>query len=162
LRLMKSVTEVQVMVKGTCKCCGSPFQEIVSIATGSSTESPVATPKTLTEAIIGAVSMATGVTQQRILSNDRAPDCSLARHMCVWVLRKYLGLTWPKTAAAVGYSDHTSAIHASQRIQTLVDRFGMSDVGFDWFTQEPCKPKQMNRSKCVKDFGSMYRLLLGT
>jgi hypothetical protein len=159
---MKSVTEVQVMVKGTCKCCGSPFQEIVSIATGSSTDLQVPAPKTMTAAIIGAVAQATGIPEGRILSNSREVDVTLARHLCVWVLKNFLGLSWLKTAQALGYTEHTGAMYAGQRIQKLVDTFGLSDVGHDWFTQEPCKPKQMNRPQCIRDFGSMYRLLLGT
>jgi hypothetical protein len=90
---MKSVTEVQVMVKGTCKCCGSPFQEIVSIATGSSTDLQVPAPKTMTAAIIGAVAQATGIPEGRILSNSREVDVTLARHLCVWVLKNFLGLS---------------------------------------------------------------------
>jgi chromosomal replication initiation ATPase DnaA len=43
------------------------------------------------------------------------------RHLAMYILYKKLKLSYPKTARALKRTDHTTAIHAVDRVQKLID-----------------------------------------
>ena len=168
---MKNINAIHVMVKGACKCCGTPFQEIVAV--GSYDEPTIAMNEILTkqvsaqqrsqsalyEDVLQVVARATRKSPGDLIGGSRKGDVALARHLLAWVLNKRLGCSVTKVAEIVGYGDHSSAIHAVNKIQGMMDAFSIYEAGDDWFQSEPGKPKQMNAPKLLQDVTSLYAVL---
>lgn len=164
--MQKTISDFRVVVRGTCKCCGTSFQEIVDVGSPSSVAVPAKMKVTgsadpfLAE-VVNAVAEGTAVPIGILLSKDRTDGVALARHLAVWVLHVRVAIPLKQCAKVVGYDDHTSALYGVQRIDGLLGTWNLDQVGLDWFTQEPCRPRTLNREALIRDVRSIYNLLSG-
>lgn len=169
--MQKTISDFRVVVRGTCKCCGTSFQEIVDVGNPTAElvpakaklpmKSPGYSQDPFLSEVVMAVAEATFVPLGILLSKTRTDDVALARHIAVWVLKARLDAALVKCAKLVGYDDHTSVIYGVQRIEGLLATWNLDQVGLEWFTNEPCKPRKMNREALIRDVRSIYNLLSG-
>lgn len=72
------------------------------------------------DAVIESTANMYGVTTDDILSNGRRADLILPRHTIMYVLRKDLGLSFPKIAQIMKKKDHTTVMHAYTKMNKLM------------------------------------------
>jgi len=70
-----------------------------------------------TERILGATSAMFGLSQEELLSSSRTRPLVNARQIAMYVCRELTDLSFPQIAKAFGKSDHTTVIHAVQKIE---------------------------------------------
>jgi chromosomal replication initiator protein len=75
-------------------------------------------PRVITaERILDATSTMFGLSQQELLSSSRTRPLVNARQIAMYVCRELTDLSFPQIAKAFGKSDHTTVIHAVQKIE---------------------------------------------
>lgn len=75
-------------------------------------------PTELTPAdVIQAVAKHTGVTRRDIASKSRKQPIVAARHMAMYLLKKYLGLRYIEIGEALGGRDHSTVLHALRQAE---------------------------------------------
>jgi len=72
-------------------------------------------PAPITE-IINFISNQTGVTPMEMLSRTRQRDISVARMLCMYLMRKHLSMQWTEIGKTF-HRDHSTAIHAVSVIE---------------------------------------------
>ena len=75
-----------------------------------------ASPKT----VIEAVSRVTGIKPVEILSEKRTSELVLPRQMAMYILRNECGMGLTETASALNRKDHTTVMHAIDKISLLL------------------------------------------
>ena len=70
-----------------------------------------------TEIILDATSTMFGLSQVELLSSSRTRPLVNARQIAMYVCRELTDLSFPQIAKAFGKSDHTTVIHAVQKIE---------------------------------------------
>jgi chromosomal replication initiator protein len=71
--------------------------------------------------MIDAVAEVWGVSRAAILSKVRTPELVEPRHVAVYLLVSACHLGFVRTGQALGYRDHTTAIHAHRKIRRILD-----------------------------------------
>lgn len=71
--------------------------------------------------IVDVVCEATGVPFARVLKRDRQKDITLTRHLIAYYSVVNLGLTTSTVAKALKLANHTTVMHAKNRIIDLLD-----------------------------------------
>jgi chromosomal replication initiator protein len=75
-------------------------------------------PRVITsERIVEASSKMFGLSEAELLSSSRTRPLVLARQIAMYVCRENTDLSFPQIAKAFGKSDHTTVIHAVQKIE---------------------------------------------
>ena len=75
-------------------------------------------PRVITaERILDATSTMFGLSQAELLSSSRTRPLVNARQIAMYVCRELTDLSFPQIAKAFGKSDHTTVIHAVQKIE---------------------------------------------
>jgi chromosomal replication initiator protein len=82
--------------------------------------------KAVDDRILLAVSDEFAVSAAAIMSRRREAHVAIARHVAIYLTRKWLGLSYPVLAQQFGHRDHTSAMHSDH----LVHRRRQVDDGF--------------------------------
>jgi chromosomal replication initiator protein len=78
-------------------------------------------PRVITpERILEATSKMFGLSQDELLSSSRTRPLVNARQIAMYVCREVTDLSFPQIAKAFGKSDHTTVIHAVQKIEKLM------------------------------------------
>ena len=72
-------------------------------------------------AILGAVCLRLHITPEQALSKSRQGTLVLARSLAVHLTRELTAMSYPEITYAMGRSNHSSAITASQRMQQQLD-----------------------------------------
>jgi chromosomal replication initiator protein len=76
------------------------------------------------EAILAAVSRYTGVGLEDLRGKSRTQKMVGPRHLAMYLLRDDAGLSLPQIGALLGGRDHTSVLHACDKISRELDRDG--------------------------------------
>lgn len=63
----------------------------------------------------------TGVPYTKIMRRDRFADVAMTRHLLCFYARSLTGMTFSQIAKKVGVQDHTTVIHANERIKNLIE-----------------------------------------
>jgi chromosomal replication initiator protein len=78
-------------------------------------------PRIITpEVILAATSKMFGLSEGELLSSSRTRPLVNARQIAMYVCREITDLSYPAIARAFGKSDHTTVIHAVQKIEKLM------------------------------------------
>lgn len=67
--------------------------------------------------VLDAVALVYSVSVEALLARGRSKRVAEARNVAFFVLRKYLGLSWPEAGRVVGGRDHSTGITAVRRIE---------------------------------------------
>jgi chromosomal replication initiator protein len=70
--------------------------------------------------IVEATSKLFGISREELLSSSRTRPLVNARQIAMYVCREITDLSYPAIARAFGKSDHTTVIHAVQKIEKLM------------------------------------------
>jgi chromosomal replication initiator protein len=74
------------------------------------------------EDILRVVSRTLHVDETLILSSNRTEQVALARHVCMYLAKSMIqGATLSYIASAFGKRDHTTVLHADQKVKELID-----------------------------------------
>ena len=74
------------------------------------------------EDILRVVSRTLHVDEALILSSNRTEQVALARHVCMYLAKSMIqGATLSYIAGAFGKRDHTTVLHADQKVKELID-----------------------------------------
>ena len=71
--------------------------------------------------IVNAVSQYYGVSVEDIVGERRSKEIALARQMTMYLLRTELSLSLPQIGVVIGGRDHTTAMHAVDKIKNLIE-----------------------------------------
>jgi chromosomal replication initiator protein len=78
-------------------------------------------PRVITaERILEATTKMFGLSREELLSSSRTRPLVIARQIAMYVCRELTDLSFPQIAKAFGKSDHTTVIHAVQKIEKLM------------------------------------------
>jgi len=78
-------------------------------------------PRVITaERILEATTKLFGLSREELLSASRTRPLVIARQIAMYVCRELTDLSFPQIAKAFGKSDHTTVIHAVQKIEKLM------------------------------------------
>ncbi len=78
-------------------------------------------PRVITaERILEATTKLFGLSREELLSSSRTRPLVIARQIAMYVCRELTDLSFPQIAKAFGKSDHTTVIHAVQKIEKLM------------------------------------------
>ncbi len=82
----------------------------------------MSTPKHNTSAdeIIESVSDVFGVPVEKVMSRDRTKDVALTRQVIMYLMREEANVSLPQIGLAMGGRDHTTVIHACEKVSTLL------------------------------------------
>jgi chromosomal replication initiator protein len=80
---------------------------------------PTAKQKPPFDRILEAVSTEFDVPRRELVGPSRKAEIAHARHICVYLARKITGDSWKRLGERFGNRDHTSMIHAFQKITLL-------------------------------------------
>jgi chromosomal replication initiator protein len=80
---------------------------------------PTAKHKPHFDRILEAVSTEFDVPRRELVGPSRKAEIAHARHICVYLARKITGDSWKRLGERFGNRDHTSMIHAFQKITLL-------------------------------------------
>jgi len=80
---------------------------------------PTAKQKPHFDRILEAVSTEFDVPRRELVGPSRKAEIAHARHICVYLARKMTGDSWKRLGERFGNRDHTSMIHAFQKITML-------------------------------------------
>jgi chromosomal replication initiator protein len=80
---------------------------------------PTAKQKPHFDRILEAVSTEFDVPRRELVGPSRKAEIAHARHICVYLARKITGDSWKRLGERFGNRDHTSMIHAFQKITLL-------------------------------------------
>jgi chromosomal replication initiator protein len=80
---------------------------------------PTAKQKPHFDRILEAVSTEFDVPRRELVGPSRKAEIAHARHICVYLARKITGDSWKRLGERFGNRDHTSMIHAFQKISLL-------------------------------------------
>ena len=80
---------------------------------------PTAKQKPHFDRILEAVSTEFDVPRRELVGPSRKAEIAHARHICVYLARKITGDSWKRLGERFGNRDHTSMIHAFQKITML-------------------------------------------
>lgn len=80
---------------------------------------PTAKHKPHFDRILEAVSSEFDVPRRELVGPSRKAEIAHARHICVYLARKITGDSWKRLGERFGNRDHTSMIHAFQKITML-------------------------------------------
>ena len=72
--------------------------------------------------IAAVVTKATGFTMADIKSERRSASLVSARHLLVWMLRALTPASTPRIGRFIGGRDHTTIVHAVQKMRALIER----------------------------------------
>ncbi len=76
------------------------------------------------EAILMAVSQFSGVVLAELLGRSRTQKVVGPRHLAMYILREDAGLSLPQIGALMGGRDHTSVMHACEKLTREIERDG--------------------------------------
>jgi hypothetical protein len=80
-------------------------------------------PKPLTvEAVIETVAARYGISVALVTSKFRTGDLVRARHIAMWLAHGLTGRSYPSIGRAFGYRDHTTVMHAVDKIGEQMTR----------------------------------------
>ena len=82
--------------------------------------------------ILTAVSQYYRIPVESILGERRTKEIVLARQMAMYLLRTELNLSLPQIGACVGNRDHTTVIHAHEKVKALIEED--ADLRRDYLT----------------------------
>jgi hypothetical protein len=74
---------------------------------------------------IQAVAAMAGVPMHRIVSERRTGDIVIVRQIAIWIARQFTNRSLKAIASEVGGRDHTTIMHAVQRIDKLIADHGI-------------------------------------
>ena len=72
--------------------------------------------------IMKAVAKAFGVTVDQLIGRSRAREVALPRHIAMYLLRQEIDISLPQIGEAFGGRDHTTVMHACEKIADLIER----------------------------------------
>ena len=75
---------------------------------------------TSTDEIIESVSGIFGVPVEKVMSRDRTRDVALTRQVIMYLMREEANVSLPQIGLAMGGRDHTTVIHACERVSSLL------------------------------------------
>lgn len=106
-------------VLAVSELCGQvPNRELVrtSLADISSPKSTQVSPDCVIESVSGVF----GVPVEKIMSRDRTKDVALSRQVIMYLMREEGKASLPQIGAAMGGRDHTTVIHACEKVAKLM------------------------------------------
>ncbi len=74
------------------------------------------------EEVMSQVADAFGVTVQNLLGTDRRQEVVLPRQVAMYLLREEANFSLPKIGQALGGRDHTTVMHACQKVTDMLER----------------------------------------
>lgn len=80
--------------------------------------SPKQSRQVTPEIIVEVVARAFNITVNDIMSNKRSKDILLPRQICMFFCRSELNMTYPKIGEFFGGKDHSTVVHAVNKIET--------------------------------------------
>lgn len=72
--------------------------------------------------VVNAVADAFGVSVEQIFGRNRSRQFALPRHVAMYLLRKEENISLPQIGATFGGRDHTTVMHACEKIADLIER----------------------------------------
>ncbi len=100
--------------------CGKPLtKELVMMSLGDMLPAQTETPL---EQVLKAVSSGFNVPVDKILARDRSRDVATARQVVMYLLRNEENMSFPQIGEALGGRDHTTVMHACEKVSTLLER----------------------------------------
>ena len=72
--------------------------------------------------IMKAVAKAYGITVDQMVGRSRAREVALPRHIAMYLLRQEIDISLPQIGEAFGGRDHTTVMHACEKIADLIER----------------------------------------
>ncbi len=106
-------------VLAVSELCGQvPNRELVrtSLADMASPKSAQVTADSVIESVSGVF----GVPVDKIMSRDRTKDVALSRQVIMYLMREEGKASLPQIGAAMGGRDHTTVIHACEKVASLM------------------------------------------
>lgn len=70
-----------------------------------------------------------GFTPGEICSHRRGQSIAKARQIICWLMRKFTGLSLPGIGRMIGHRDHTTIMHACQRVDAVIAFYGVDIEG---------------------------------
>lgn len=70
--------------------------------------------------IVDVVSALVCMTREQVLGKGRTGMLCIARHVIAWLVRNLFGLSYPETALALRWGDHTTALHACRQVEVSI------------------------------------------
>jgi chromosomal replication initiator protein len=83
--------------------------------------SSAGTKSTGVEAIVDATAREFGIETQALLARDRRPTVTRARHVAMYVAREITGESLPEIGRQMGGRNHTTVLHAVNRVGDALD-----------------------------------------
>ena len=80
--------------------------------------SPKQAKQVTPEIIVEVVARAYNITVSDIMSNKRSKEILVPRQVCMYLCRSELNMTYPKIGEFFGGKDHTTILHACNKIET--------------------------------------------
>lgn len=77
-------------------------------------------PKLDVSRILGVVSEVTGITVGDLVSERRARHIARPRQVVMWLARKHTKTSLPKIGREIGFRDHTTVMHGTDKIDALL------------------------------------------
>jgi chromosomal replication initiator protein len=71
--------------------------------------------------VLGAVSRAFGISEDRILGRERTREVALPRQVAMYLLREEGGVSLPRIGDFIGGRDHTTVIYACDKVSDLME-----------------------------------------
>lgn len=78
--------------------------------------------------IIESVCEALNVSKKEVLSKSRKAYLVLPRHIIMFLLKERLEMSYPKIVKSMNRTDHTTAIHAYQKVESLIKKGKISII----------------------------------
>ncbi len=75
-----------------------------------------------TKDIVSVVARAFGVAPEKIMSRDRTKQVALSRQVVMYLMREEQNVSLPQIGQAMGGRDHTTVIHACEKVSGLLQR----------------------------------------
>lgn len=75
-----------------------------------------------TNDIVSVVAKTFGVSAEKIMSRDRTRDVALSRQVVMYLMREEQNISLPQIGQAMGGRDHSTVIHACEKIAGLLER----------------------------------------
>lgn len=93
-----------------------PIRDWLNLASPETTKPGAATR------IIALVSEVTGVSRLDLISERRTQNIVIPRQICFYLMKTCTPLSLPMIGRQMGGRDHTTVLHGSRRIATLIDQ----------------------------------------
>lgn len=82
--------------------------------------SPKQTRQVTADLVVEVVARAFNITVSDIMSNKRSKDILVPRQICMYLCRSELNMTYPKIGEYFGGKDHSTVLHACNKIENCV------------------------------------------